>query len=572
MSGAPVRSEAEARTSSLATLVASLLVVPVLVTWPLVPRFATHVMAAPDQEAAPHIWGLWAAGQGTGLLRLNTVLQGFPDGIELVLVDPLDLLPFHLGMWAGPAAAYNLVLLTGVVVMGLAGAALARVIGGSPALGAVVAMSCPTLLANAADGMTEGFGVGIVGLALAALLKCRQEPQSRWWLVGGLLVGLTAWAGPYNAVWTALIGLGLASWAAVHRRWTRLWTLGRAGGVGGLVASPVAIAIFTARDEALPGGGKRSGLPEIVDNPDIFRGGMRTGADLLDPWLPGPLTGGQAEVSHTAYLGLVVLLAAGFAVWRNPRQRWPWLAGALSFAVLSLGPWLYVGGIAVRVGEDSAALAGPAGMVMLAVPVLGRLTRWYRAGAVASLLLAPLVATAASSRRPIIQAILTALIVADTLLLAPLAWPLHHTALPDPGPLLDLPAEGAFLELPPVTSASPPPGLWRDETALLQVMHSHPVGGAMMGLGVSPIARQGVDELRALMRGEGFDGSLAEDLRTQGFRWVVIHTDFHPVPSMSIRHIDQCFGQPVVLGDRHQVWDLAAVPHPTGCSPTSTER
>ena len=91
----------------LPLLLGALLLLPWLVTWPMLPRFFTHVMAAPDQEAAPHIWGLWAGGSEQGLLRLHSTLQAFPDGIELVLVDPLNLLPFHLGLLGGVASAYN---------------------------------------------------------------------------------------------------------------------------------------------------------------------------------------------------------------------------------------------------------------------------------------------------------------------------------------------------------------------------------------------------------------------------------------------------------------------------------
>ena len=545
-------------------LVAVLATVPWVVTWPLLPRFFTHVMAAADQEAAPHIWGLWAAAQTGGALQLDTTLQGFPDGVDLVLVDPLNVLPFQLGLLGGVASAYNTVLLTGVLTMGLAGAALARVAGGSPVLGSVVAMACPTLIANAADGMTEGFGVGMVGLAVAALLRTRQRPQSRWWIAGGLLVGLTAWAGPYNAVWTALVGLALAVAAAIQRRGGQLVGLFKAGLVGIFVALPVIAAIFGARDEALPGSGSRAGLPDIVNNPEIFRGGVQTGADLLDPWLPVLLTGGQADVSHTAYLGAVVLVSALWAVWQAPHKRWPWLAGALAFAALSLGPWLYLGGTALRVGD--AALAAPAGLLTLAFPVMGRLTRWYRAGAVATLMLAPLTST--TVRQPAWMIALCAALIADTLLLAPLAWPLHHTPLPAGSPLQDLPDQGAFLELPPVTSAQPPPGMWRDENVLLQVMHGHPVGGSMMGLGVSPLARDGVEGLRELMRGQGFDASLLEELRAQGFRWVVIHTDFHPLPASSETRLRECLGQPVVHADRHRVWDLSVVPMEHRCSPS----
>jgi len=538
-----------------------LTLLPLLLSWPLPARFTSHVMAAPDQEAAPHIWGLWAAGQTAQPLRIETFLQAFPDGVGLVLVDPLNLPAYHLGALLGPAAGYNLVLITGIVLMGIAGALLARELGGRPWLGATAAMACPTLLANAADGMTEGFGVGMVGVFLALLLRARRS-ESRWTTVlAGLALGATTWAGPYNAIWAGLLGLGVAAWTTWRRRWDHLRTTAMVGAIGVLVGLPVGVAIFRSRDEGLPGGSDRAGLPEIIENPHIFRGGVRTGADLLDPLLPIQLTGSEADVSHTAYLGLVLVAAACVAAVRHPRAR-PFLAAAAAFALLSLGPWLYLGGSVLRLGD--APLAGPAGLAILAVPVLGRLTRWYRAGAVATLLLAPLAARLPRST-PVAIGLGLAILI-DTLALAPLAWPLHASALPPTRPIAQLPHPGALLELPPVTSGEPPPGAWRDLSALAQVQHGRPIGGSMMGLGVSPAAREGTDAIRALTRTGQLDGVLHERIRSDGFRYLVIHLAHHPVPRAGGEHLTACLGPPVVHTATLRVHDLGVPGTPAGCS------
>ena len=173
------------------SVLAVLATVPVLITWPLARVFDSHVLAAADQEAAPHIWGLWAAGQTGSLLQIETSLQAFPDGIELVLVDPFNLPMFHLGALLGPAAGYNLVLWSSFIWMGIAGALLAREWDAPPWLGAVAAMACPTLIANAADGMTEGFGVGLVGIFAALLVRGVRTNSPRAWVGAAVLLGLT---------------------------------------------------------------------------------------------------------------------------------------------------------------------------------------------------------------------------------------------------------------------------------------------------------------------------------------------------------------------------------------------
>lgn len=538
---------------------------PLLLTWPLARLATTHVMAAPDQEAAPHIWGLWAAGRTGSLLRLETTLQAWPEGVGLVLVDPAHVPLFHLGALVSPALGYNLVVWAGVVLMGLAGALLAAEAGGRPLVGAVVGMACPTLLANAADGMTEGFGVGLVGVFLALCLRAARTGDRRAVVAAGLALGATAWTGPYNAIWAATLGCGVGGGAILRRRWPAVRSTLAVGGIGLLLSIPVGLAIFRARDEGLPGGSDRAGLPDIVERPEIFRGGVQTGADLLDLWLPVQLTGGQAEVSHTAYLGLAVLGAAGVACVRAPRAR-PWVGGALVFALLALGPWLYLGGSVLRLGD--APLAGPAGLLMLAVPVLGRVTRWYRAGAIATLLLAPAVSLAASSRRG--AGLLAVLCVVDVLACAPMAWPLHASALPEVAPLARLPDPGALLELPPVTSGPPPPGAWRDLTVLSQVVHGRPVGGSMMGLGVSDAARSGVEAVRGLLRSGTLPADRHAVLRDHGFRYLVVHLQHHELPPRSRDHLAACLGPPVVASAALLVHDLGAAGAPAGCTPTDT--
>ena len=61
-------------------VMAVLVLVPILLTWPMARVFDTHVLAAADQEAAPHIWGLLAAGHTGALLQIETS-QCNPSGM-----------------------------------------------------------------------------------------------------------------------------------------------------------------------------------------------------------------------------------------------------------------------------------------------------------------------------------------------------------------------------------------------------------------------------------------------------------------------------------------------------------
>jgi hypothetical protein len=285
-----------------------------------------------------------------------------------------------------------------------------------------------------------------------------------------------------------------------------------------------------------------------MDQTDIFRGGIRTGADLTDPFLPGFLTGGEADVSHTVYLGIVALVLVGLSA-RRSRTSWPWIGGALAMVLLALGPHWHVLGRTLRIG-DSAILA-PAGWLMQ-LPIFDRMTHWYRAGAIAHLLLIPPLAAAVSSLAIRHRAVVGLGLLVDLLLLAPLQWPLHHAPLPDAGPLTTLPDSRALLEIPPVSADRPPPGLWRDMGALLQVQHGHATGGSPMGLGVSDTARSAQSSIESLLRQGTMDPRPLQTAMDEGFGWVVIYPDYRPMPRDAEAHIERCLGSPVHKD--HRIW------------------
>lgn len=564
---APERTSRSGARGEWIALALVLALLPLLLLWPLPLVFSSHVLAAPDQEAATHIWGLWAALREGEPLLLRTSLLGWPQGVELVLVDPANLPAFALGRaLGGPAGGYNLVLYFGALTQGVAGALLARRVGASPALGAVAAMACATLIANAADGQTEGFAVGWVGVQLALLLELAERGGVwRGALAAGALA-LAWYGGPYNGLFASaldlVVGIGLlarAGRAGARTLLPRL--LGVALGAA-LLVTPLAAAILGMRDPSLPGSGARAGLPRIVENPEIFRGGVQTGADLLDPWLPGPLTGGEAPVSHTAYLGVLALGAAILAVWRD-RRRWPWLAGALGCVAFAFGPYLYLGGHALELG--GRPLLGPAGGLTLLEPFFGRLTRWYRAGAVATLLLAPLVASVAP-RGPW-RLGFGALLVLDLLLLAPLAWPLHASPMPDPATWAPLQGEGAIFELPRTTTGEPPPGEWRDRTALAQTLHGRPLAGTIMGLRGSPEAEEHHQSVLRLLRSGAWRAADRARLRADGYRWIALLPTQLRVPAESLDNLNACLGPPVVRRDDYIVWTLEGAKVDQDCHP-----
>lgn len=549
-------------------LLLTFLVAPLVVTWPLARVGGREILAARDQEAATHIWGLWAAIEEGQPLLLRTPLLAWPSGVELPLVDSGNLPWFALGLPLGLPAAYSAVILAGVLLMGLAGALLAREVGGRAWVGALVAMACPTLVANIADGQTEGFAVGLVGIQLACLLRFVRTGRPAWGAAAALALAWAWHAGPYNGLWgsalDAAVGLGLL-WGA--RAGAGRAPLGRALAVGLaalILTLPLAWAVLTARHDTLPGSGSRAGLPRIVENPSIYRGGIQTGADLLDAWVPGWLTGSIADPSHTTYLGAGLVCIGILAVARE-RRLWPWLAGLLACVLVSWGPWLYVMGEVPRPG--GRPLMGPVGALVLTVEPLGRVTRWYRAGAVATLLLAPLVARAYAARpRGVLAGLgLSALVAVELTVNAPLAWPLVHHPLPDAAALLELPEEGALLELPPATTGDPPLGRWRDRVGLTQPRHGRPVGGTIMNLPPSAAALEAQTTVKTLMRLGRLDAEDHAAIQDAGFRYLALYPAYRPLPAPARAQLEACLGAPAAESDEILVFDLGAPGHPRSC-------
>ncbi len=149
-------------------------------------------------------------------------------------------------------------------------------------------------------------------------------------------------------------------------------------------------------------------------------------------------------------------------------------------------------------------------------------------------------------------------------MLAPLAWPLHHSPLPDIGGLANLPGPGALLELPPVTTATPPPGQWRDLLGLVQPQTGRPVGGSLMNLGVSPAARRGQAAVETLLREGSLAAGALDRTRADGFRWLAIYPAYRALPPAAQARLSACFGAPLEQSDTVWVFDLAQAPA-AGC-------
>ena len=261
---------------------------------------------------------------------------------------------------------------------------------------------------------------------------------------------------------------------------------------------PVLMASWSqAADD--PGGQARAGL-ELPRIATPWRGSVRDGADVLDLLLPDLLTGPSAAVPTTAYLGVALLALAVAGLWRS--RRLAWAGGAVFFGVLALGPWLMLGGEVATFG--GRPLLAPAGLLE-GVPVLERMSRWYRAGAVAVLLLVPLASVALRGRMALVAALVVGL---DARLGSPVPWPLPVQVWPESPAMADL--EGPVALLPPVH----PVGFGGQVAGLdllLQVDHGQPSNGSWNNRPLASSVHPALGALRRVALGQVPDAQRARD-------------------------------------------------------------
>lgn len=525
-----------------------LLAVLILTTWPAPWSPLSRGLGFAGMEAVDHLWALWAAGQA-GPLVIDAPLINYPVGYRWVLADPLNLPWFMLGDRLGPGLGWNLVAWAGLSVGAVAAGLWARAIApdrpGAPAVAAAAALALPPMAGSLHTGMSEVLTMGWAALALLGLATLRPETPWRRVLLAGALCGVTAWGGPYTALYAVLGAVPLlvaGAWAA--RAALAAWAarVGAIGLVAGALAAPVVYAVVVDRPRGLPG--SDSSLPMVLADPGAPKN-LMLGAEPLG--LLWPLPG--VEPLHAVFLGTI--LAALALLGGISRRAWGPLAAAGTLCVLGLGFVLQSGGQLVSWGGQPLGL--PALWLSEWLPPLGRAARWHRAVIPASLVLAGLAGVAAADLaaragrwRGAVLGGLAVLMVAEGLLRAPLGWPRPTFPVAPPDGYAAL-APGPILPLPLTRFSSGDPQQLRSPSLLWQASHGQPLGGNPRQPGprfrdpaVAGLAQQLLD---------GQPGAAAQ-LAELGFVWVLVQHDH------DVRRLAAALGEPDVVEEGVWAWRL----------------
>lgn len=363
-------------------------VLTVLLTYPLVLHFSTHVIGSNVDEGA-FVWNLWWVRHALLDQHVSPYFTDwifYPVGLSLVFytlapINAIVSLPVQLVF--DPIVAENAVTWASFTFSGLGMFLLARtVLQTDFALSAAAGTSFANLASDPRRVNAAAFAGGIVyafpasrfvyaslgqanltstawlpffALAVVRLIQTARTGLSLRTAAGfGALSGLALAFATYSeltyATFLALLtGLLLASAIFSAKKSSRkFWTALVLGMAAQLTVAAIALLplLSAALSEARAGGTDVLRAP-IADS-------ERFSADLLSFITPTGLHPIFGEVGRTwasrftdipiVYLGFSVAALAASGAWIGRRRLWAWWLGAAAFAVLTLGPVLHVNG------------------------------------------------------------------------------------------------------------------------------------------------------------------------------------------------------------------------------------
>lgn len=326
----------------------------VLMTWPLAQHLNTH-FGSTDTDMFNVYWGNWWVGQAlaTGQNPYMTKYLVYPMGFNLATFafSPfIALLWLPLNWIVSPIAAYNLVVWVTIVLGCLAMDQLVRYLTGNGWAALVAGITfgfAPCLVAERASHLNMSMMVWIPWAALL-LTRLMREAKIRDAVLLAVTIGLAfltrLQVGMLVLLFSGIYFIGLALVQCKQRHKLAIRRLVLAGLLSLLLISP--LLIYTWRALQQPGAESL-----LRWNAEDYQ------TDLLAYVLPPPqhpLFGSwteaiyeqrfQVNIRYWAYIGIVPLLLAFYAVKTRWREAWPWLLTSLFFFVLALGPWLRLSG------------------------------------------------------------------------------------------------------------------------------------------------------------------------------------------------------------------------------------
>jgi len=331
----------------------------VALTMPLALHFSTHIPGAEveglEQDGYVFLWDYWWVREALtrpGLHVMTTRYLFWPEEVSLRYHTLVPLHSAAAGLLQSVMSliqTYNLLLLLSLAASAWGAFLLARYVTASTAAGAVAGLAfgfCPYMTTHALAHQNLIAAEWLAPFAYFALRGLRERrlryllgAAASWALVGlcewyyflyaAMLLGIfVVWeiaARPRRAAGAMLAAAGVIA-LTVGALWPLLWPMLVERAHTGYMQQPL------WRASAL-GGQAGVYLTPAFTNPVLGRMGARV-----------LRAHSHLRAEATLYLGVVVIALALTGVAYRRRRVAPWIAGAVFFLVLALGPHLRIGG------------------------------------------------------------------------------------------------------------------------------------------------------------------------------------------------------------------------------------
>lgn len=321
------------------------------ICWPIAFTFQSQLIGDPAIDVWNHAWGYWYVFQGLSQLQLplQTDLLGAPSGGSLYFIDtPGAFFSAPIQLVFGPAAAYNLTLLTRVAIAGYGAQLLARELfgrGKHTIMAGLAYASTPFLLCELANGISEVCATGWLVLAFWATARACRSHHWKDFVLLGIFQGLCSNATFYYGLTSAIIiGLWLLTHLISQAQSEKTWPIESIKGIGlSVISSLVVMLPFAGLFVYSLQAEDRLVLRDSSLNDQLLR------HNAVDPFIymtPGHYQSVDLAAEygepfiHTGYLRLTVIALCILALVRLSRSRLP---AALAFVslVLGLGSYLW---------------------------------------------------------------------------------------------------------------------------------------------------------------------------------------------------------------------------------------
>ena len=354
----------------------------VLLIWPVPTEFSTRIAGAGDGQ-----FYLWEGWRVADLIRHGTLFPLhipdviWPYGSNLAVTDgtlPLGI----LSLWnlvASPMAAYNLALITAIVLNVWAGRRLAAMLTPSRTIALLCGIAfatAPALTLRLQGQYNLCFAFTAPLIIAQAIRTVRDRTTVRWIRLGALLFVAYLCSAYYLVFGALAAGVIIAAGAQSRRAAAR--QVGRIV-LAGMVTTALMLPFIVPR-LSLEHNESAHNAPVIgVEEANLY---SADAASIISqpPGAAVPIPNVAAVrnqpngVEATIFPGLLLLAGAGTVLLLRSRVRWPLLGAAGALWVLSLGPTLRIA------GHFPFAADFLPYRILLAIPGLGELRAPNRAG------------------------------------------------------------------------------------------------------------------------------------------------------------------------------------------------